>query len=194
MGKLKVILSVIPIIAIISTSCSSRGEYCFLGTVKSTYPDYDKEYWRSVDKKKSKASKQDIEKCNQEAENAKNVLVNIFTQLCSDGHISPEYLPDAISIQHNYLGRRPKKLTGTTEQIIIKFLTDARKDELPSADRLNEACALYIPKEGVFYDYEGIDHDTFFYTHYSFEQCMLKNNFEQIIPEKTTTYCRGIGW
>jgi hypothetical protein len=44
MAKVKVILFIVPIIAIISTSCSSRGEYCLFGTVKSTFNDYKNAY------------------------------------------------------------------------------------------------------------------------------------------------------
>ncbi|SCB85503.1 hypothetical protein GA0061081_10280 [Gilliamella bombicola] len=205
MVKLKVMLFVVPIIAIIAIivvivpSCSSRGELCLFGTVKSTFNDYKNAYWQSVDNKKSKASKLDIKKCSQEAENARIVLINIFTQLCTDGHISQEYLPDAVWIQHNYIenyyfGKSTEKLTGTTEQILTKFLAYDDNDNFPSVDRLNKACARYIPKDGILYHYPEIGPDIPFYTNYYFEQCMIKNNFESIAPVTTKTYCKGIGW
>lgn len=180
-------------------SCSDRGDICFFGSDKTTSLDYEHIYWQSVDNKKSKASEKDIQKCNQEAETARITLVNICTELCSDGHISKEDLPYAISIQHNYIKNTYKKLTGTTDQILIKFCAMNSDDypnfdKLPSVDTLGKACARYIPKDGILYDYEGIGPDIKFYTDYYFEQCMSTNNFEKIIPKKTEKYCKMPMW
>lgn len=200
MGKLRIIfvVAIVSIITINLKFCSSQGEFCLFGTSENSFPDQRREYWQSVNNEYYIASKKDIEKCNQETENARIVLINIFSQLCSDEHISPEYLPDAISFRHNYLenryfGKNTKILTGTTEQILIKFLAGNDNNKFPSVDRLNKACALYIPKDGILYDY-GIGPSIGLYTNYYFEQCMFKNNFKRIVPKTTNRSCRGIGW
>ncbi len=192
---------ILTLMVISVNSCSSRGDFCLFGYTDSEFPDYDKEYWRSVVKNKSKASKSDLEKCNQETENTRVIMVNIFTELCSSGHISQENLPNAIAIQHNYLEdhfrSRPKNLIGTTDQIFLRLLGENIENKPLNADLLHKACARYIPQNNIRYHYQGIGPDSqffYYFNKYHFQQCMRRNNFELITPKKTERWCKGVMW
>ncbi|MCX8602431.1 MULTISPECIES: hypothetical protein [unclassified Gilliamella] len=193
---------VVTMIAFNVASCSSDGELCVFGTWVSEDSNYKRKYWRSTLWNKSKASKHDLEKCNQEAENIKVNLEKIFLDICSTGHISQENLAYAISIQHNYLegyhfGKDSEEMKGTIDQIFTRFFINNDSKKASEAYKLKLACARYIPKDGIYYDYKVVGPDSLFYksfNEYNFEQCMLKNNFELIVPTKKTTYCKGIMW
>lgn len=187
---------IIAIITIATMSCSSNGDFCLLGSNKIENPDYSRTRWVSVNNKKVRATKSDIERCNQSAEDTKAALINIIAQLCHNGRISDDYLPDAVFIQKGYLEKKfisyfNKELTGTTDQVYVQLFTGIYS---PSVDNLNKSCANCFSADGSFNNCElqliSLPH----YTNYYFEQCMSRHDFTQFTPKKTVTYCKAPMW
>ena len=197
------------IILCISLFTISGCKICLFGKTERVRTNYGKAYWKAVDSKKSKYIQEYTQACNKEAEAAKNQVDAIFEQLCSKGHIPKEYLPQAQMIQNDYLKYHYNNYVkdpnvkdilriGTIDEIYKRFVTGSY-DKTPSNERMVKACALYIPKNGIVYDYNlnlAFDPQFDTYKKFYFERCMTNFNLIKITPvtTKKETICKGIMW
>lgn len=195
------------IILCISLFTISGCKICLFGKTERVRTNYGKAYWKAVDSKKSKYIQEYTQACNKEAEDAKNQVDAIFEQLCSKGHIPKEYLPQAQMIQNDYLKyhynnyvKDPNVIDilriGTIDEIYKRFVTGSY-DKTPSNERMVKACALYIPKNGIVYDYDlnlAFDRQLGTYKPFYFERCMTNFNLIKITPviTKKETICNGL--
>ena len=183
----------------ISLITISGCKICIIGKkTEYVHTIYGKTYWKAVDSKKSKYIQDYTKACNKEAEDAKNQVDAIFLQICSKGHIPKEYLPQAQIIQNDYLKYHYNEYyekdpnvkdilrIGTIDEIYKRFITGSY-DKTPSNERMVKACALYIPKNGILYDY-GLNYafgPSGTYKKFYFERCMTNFNLIKITPVTT---------
>ena len=195
------------IILCISLVTISGCKICLFGKTESVHTNYGKAYWKAVDSKKSKYIQEYTQACNKEAEAAKNQVDAIFEQLCSKGHIPKEYLPQAQMIQNDYLKYHYNNYVedpdvkdilriGTIDEIYKRFVTGSY-DKPPSNERMVKACALYIPKNGIVYNYDlnlAFNRQLGTYKPFYFERCMTNFNLIKITPviTKKETICDGL--
>ena len=194
------------IILCISLITISGCKFCILGGHESVYEIEGKPYWEAVDSKKAKSIRYYTQACNKEVEDAKNLINAIFVQICSKGHIPKEYLPQAQMIQNDYLeyhynnyedpNAKDILRTGTIDEIYKRFVTGSY-DKPPSNERMVKACALYIPKNGIVYNYDlnlAFNRQLGTYKPFYFERCMTNFNLIKITPviTKKETICNGL--
>jgi len=187
--KIFIFIIILTPISLIIPACSSDGDLCLFGSSRYTYTDYNHPSWKSKDKKKTQYRIHFIEQCEQESNVKKNILFKIFHQLCYDGHISDEYLPDAIAIQNSFI-KDLGGLTGTTDEIFKKLLNPSITNKL-NIETFNKVCAYSIPKNG---DIDDFKIEVSYFEPFYFELCMSNFGFERTFPEKSERRCKGVMW
>lgn len=173
------------------------GALCPFGSTEGTVQDFKNSHWRSTEKKPARSNEQVLEACTQAADAEEQHLSQAYLQLCKTGHVTGEnqlfaqkLLGDPFLSGFTPADTAPQHRPDDSAEAQLRW----SMSESNNPRGLKEDCSYYTEKNAAQRRNTMLGWRVGIYREQFFKQCMAKNHMVLIVPTKSYTQCKMIGW